>query len=96
MINSLKKIEKILSVEVDMKTSHIIIAGDFNLKGIDWDFNLKGIDWELDFVEDKQPHLQDFINVLHDNFLYQHVHQPTRRRLGENSNILDLVFSNIQ
>ena len=40
-----------------------------------------------------KPHLQDFINVLHDTFLYQHVHQPTRPRLGENSNILDLVFS---
>ena len=43
-----------------MKKSHLIIAGDFSLKGIDR---------ELDFVEDKQPHLQDFINVLHDNSL---------------------------
>ena len=82
-ITSLKEVEKVLSAAVEMKKSHLIIAGDFNLKAINW---------EIDFAEDKQHHLQEFINVLHDNFLYQHVRQPTRHRLGENSNILDLVF----
>ena len=85
MINSLEELEKVLSAAVEMKKSHLIIAGDFNLKGINW---------EIDFAEDKQHHLQEFINVLHDNFLYQHARQPTHHRLGENSNILDVVFSN--
>ena len=77
MINSLKELEKVLSAAVEMKKSHLIISGDFNLKGINW---------EIDFAEDKQHLLvQEFINVLHDNFLYQHVRQPTRHRLGENS-----------
>ena len=34
------------------------------------------------------------MTVVHDHFLHQHVKKPTRHRIGENSNILDLIFSN--
>ena len=35
-----------------------------------------------------------FLEALHDHFLFQHICQPTRYRLGETPNILDLVLSN--
>ena len=38
--------------------------------------------------------VQDFVNTLDEIFLYQHVNKPTRHRLGEKSNILDLVITN--
>ena len=84
-IKSLKCIEQIISITANMKYSRLLIAGDFNLKGIDW---------EDDFAECNRKYLQDFINTLHESFLYQHVKKPTRHRLGEKSNILDLVITN--
>ena len=84
-ITSVNDIGKIISTASKSKSSRLVMAGDFNLKGIDW---------ENDHVVDNQPYLRDFINVIHENFLYQHVMNPTRHRLGEVSNILDLVFSN--
>ena len=35
-----------------------------------------------------------FVDCLRDNCLYQHVTSPTRRRIGYNANILDLVITN--
>ena len=53
------------------------VVGDFNYRNINWD-NLTG-DIET----------EDFLDMVQDNFLYQHVREPTR-----GNNILDLVFSN--
>ena len=82
---STKEIGELLSKANGMIASRKVIAGDFNLKGIDW---------ENDHVIDNHLHLVDFVNVVHENFLHQHVKKPTRHRIGENSNILDLIFSN--
>ena len=35
-----------------------------------------------------------FIENIRDNFLFQHITKPTRGRLGNKSNILDLSFTN--
>ena len=35
-----------------------------------------------------------FIENIRDNFLFQHITKPTRGRLGNKSNILDLIFTN--
>ena len=32
--------------------------------------------------------------LIRDNFLFQHITMPTRGRLGNKSNILDLIFTN--
>ena len=84
-IKSLQYIEQIINIATNMKYTRLLIAGDFNLKGIDW---------EDDLADCNRRYLQDVINNLHENFLYQHVKKPTRHRLGEKSNILDLVITN--
>ena len=57
------------------------------------DFNYKDIDWCNDYAPLEQQHLTDFIEVLQNCFLYQHVTEPTRYRQNEKSNILDLILS---
>ena len=54
-----------------------IIMGDFNLPLINWNTNQHG-----DSAGDR------FFSFFHENFLHQHVHEPTR-----DNNILDLVIS---
>ena len=68
-----------------MGTSHLLIAGDFNLPGIDW---------ENDYIEHNEDHLTEFINSVQNCFLFQHVKFPTRYRPGETANILDLIMTN--
>ena len=69
---------KILWDEIDRACSNskVYIVGDFNFGGIDW--------------EEKTGNSEssDFLEVVNDNFLYQHISEPTRC-----NNILDLVLS---
>ena len=66
--------------------SHIVLAGDFNMPTIDWNLNLSSA---------PASHCSHaFIDMVQDCFLHQHVQQPTRYRLGEKPNTLDLIFSN--
>lgn len=55
----------------------VVIMGDFNHRDIDWKR------WQSDSIKG-----QEFLDVMNDLFLTQHVNQETR-----GSNILDLVFS---
>ena len=57
--------------------SRCLIVGDFNYPNIDWD------SWECSKDDD------EFVDLIQDNFLFQHVRVATR-----GNNILDLVFSN--
>jgi hypothetical protein len=66
----------------DLKFSHVLIVGDFNYPGIDWENHNSGL------------HPEPFLTSCDDAFLHQHILEPTRGRLGQNSNLLDLVFSN--
>ena len=57
--------------------SRCLISGDFNYPNIDcysWECNMDS---------------EEFVDLIQDNFLFQHVREATR-----GSNILDLVFSN--
>ena len=54
-----------------------VIVGDFNYPHIDWE--------NMEYSEDND----EFVELLQDNFLVQHVDAPTR-----GDNILDLVLSN--
>ena len=50
-IKSLKYIEQIINIAANMKYTRLLIAGDFNLKGIDW---------EDDFADCNRKYLQRF------------------------------------
>ena len=63
-----------------------IIIGDFNFPGIDWDH------W---ITRNKNKLELEFINLLQDNFLIQHVTFPTRARGNDDPHILDLIITNI-
>ena len=70
--------------DICLKTKEkLIIIGDFNLPRINW-------------ANMRAPHNSyedSFLCCLLDNFLYQHVLEPTRIRSGQKENILDLVLT---
>ena len=63
--------------------NNAFILGDFNLPKIDWTNN------KASFMS----YEEEFLTCLLDNFLHQHVLEPTRSRGGQQENILDLVLS---
>ena len=66
------------SIQSTLNNTDAIIMGDFNLPQINWK--------DHTYVETESERLMHFVE---ENFLYQHVNEPTR-----NSNVLDLVISN--
>ena len=84
IMNSTTKICNILRCGTARNATRLLISRDFNLSGIDW---------ENHCVQHNQEYLTQFVNTIHDCFLFQHVKQPTRYR-GETSNILDLILTN--
>lgn len=72
--------------EASFTSSHLLIVGDFNLPQIDWD---------LELSQAPVTHCSHrFLEVIRDSYLHQHVRLPTRFRLDETPNVLDLIFSN--
>jgi hypothetical protein len=66
------------------KNNNIIIGGDFNYKEIDW---------ENEYASPNKEHQSNFINAIQECYLHQHVSEPTRFRVNETPNLLDLVLS---
>ena len=64
--------------------SNIVFAGDFNYKEIDW---------QNEYAPPDKQHQTLFIESIQDNFLHQHVSEPTRYREKDTPHLLDLVFS---
>ena len=58
--------------------SEMVLVGDFNIPEFDWNTNCASVD---------SPNATLLSVVIHDNFLFQLVKDPTR-----NGNILDMVF----
>lgn len=70
----------------DSNPSHLLIVGDFNYGAIDWNSgNSPGPDTAQD---------QIFADTIRDNFWYQLVNKPTRKRGNDTPHILDLVIVN--
>ena len=70
----------------NMKPSHLLIMGDFNIKEINS---------ELKTSETSENHISSrFIECIRDCFLFQHVLAPTRFRSDNVPSILDLIFTN--
>ena len=67
--------------------SHLPICGDFNYKEISWS----------DFSDTTYNcHIEPFLDVVDDLFLFQHITEPTRFRQDDTPSLLDLVFTNEQ
>ena len=66
--------------------SHLLIFGDFNFPEVDWmNYLIKGSDISLPAI---------FFDITQDLFLKQHVDFNTRFREGNESSMLDLIFTN--
>ena len=63
--------------------THLLVMGDFNFPDIDWE------NWSS-----SDSNSQEFIEIIQDTYLQQHVTQPTRYREGQTSDCLDLIFTN--
>lgn len=83
---SMTELRSLLSLIDNLKPSHFLLAGDFNFPQIDWV-------GEFSRATTGHPsHL--LLDLMHDFFLFQHIREATRSRLGEMENTLDLVFTN--
>ena len=77
---------ELLSLATARSPSHLLIAGDVNLPEVDW---------SVGFSSAPDGHYSHkVIDTIHDTFLYQHVTEPTRYRMGETPHILDVVLTN--
>ena len=67
------------------KKTQLIICGDFNLKGIDWSQEV--------CTSGSSQGAQAMLKKVQDLLLFQHILRPTRYRLGQTPQTLDLVFT---
>ena len=68
------------------KSSHHLLIGDFNLPRINWR------NYSTDILNPEDTHNR-FLNFIKDNYLTQHVNQPTRARHQDRPTILDLALT---
>ena len=65
--------------------------------GITGDVNMKDINWEnYPTCHNKNHYEFECIECLHDNFLFQHISEPTRYRENQTANLLDLIMTKDQ
>ena len=78
------KLNDLLRHALTLKDSHVLITGDFNYGGLNW---------ELQQSTDNVEHCSSiFMECVKDLFLYQHVTEHTRHRVGQSPSRLDLIF----
>ena len=77
---------QLLNIVNNSHFSHLLIAGDFNCKEIDWKQHSTSVN---------ENHVStQLLECIRDCFLYQHVTEHTRFRAGEVSSLLDLILTN--
>ena len=81
--NSLR-LNILISTAIGLNFSYTVILGDFNYPNIDW------TEWTTNHNE-THPEFK-FIECLRANFLSQEIMNPTRYRIGQMANILDLLL----
>ena len=86
-IESLSEIKRIFDYKsAKYNITHRLIAGDFNIKEIDWN---------LEMSTGGENHISTrFMGQVRDKYLYQHVRNYTRERAGTTPSILDLILTN--
>ena len=70
----------------EKRCSHVLVLGDFNYPEINWS--------DSSCAEDPVKPAYRFLESVHDSYLVQHVIEPTRYRVNQNANTLDLIFTN--
>ena len=83
--DSITKLGDLLKHVADTSPSHLLVAGDFNVPGIDWE------NYYSPAPAGHGSHV--LLEAIQDALLFQHVRQPTRYRQGNTPHILDLVLS---
>ena len=83
---SVDELEQLLCSVMAESPSHLLICGDFNVPQIDWVSSF--------CHAPDSHHAHKFLDLIHNNLLFQHVTQPTRFREGETPHVLDLLFTN--
>ena len=79
-------LNKVILEAPEYKASHKLIMGDFNHPEIDW---------HTQTCQQSQAHPAcKFLEVINDNFLYQHSLEPTHSRPGQTANILNIILAN--
>ena len=73
---------------LDRNFSEVMMVGDFNHPTISWEP-------EPHILQDHAPGHPDlqFVECLHDSFLYQHIDKPTRYRFNQEPTIDDLILT---
>ena len=82
-----KNLNLLLKEIVNRKASHTLIMGDFNYPNINWE------NMAITHANYDKPDYH-FVETVKECFLFQHLEDPTRFRLNEGANILDLIFTN--
>ena len=70
----------------DCKHSHKLVMGDFNYRNIDWK--------TYSTATSSKCNDSMFTESVRDAYLYQHVTEPTRCRIGQKPSLIDLIFTN--
>ncbi len=79
-----QKLLDVLSEACSAPSTYLLILGDFNFKEIDW---------VLGIANCRVDHPASlFLDTVSENFLTQHVNQPTRYREQQTPSLLDLVI----
>ncbi|RLC07615.1 MAG: hypothetical protein DRI57_25640, partial [Deltaproteobacteria bacterium] len=81
-----KQTNSLLDKGTEAKNSHVLLMGDFNHPEINWK--------ETSCDKDEHHQASIFLEAVRNNFLYQHVQEPTHYRGIQNANTLDLVLTN--
>ena len=80
------KLTKLLQEVIDTNPQNLIITGDFNYKEINW------ASMYSSHTENHRTNI--FLEKIKDLFLYQHVTEFTRYRVGQKPSLLDLILTN--
>ncbi|KAI8500844.1 hypothetical protein Bbelb_216620 [Branchiostoma belcheri] len=83
---STSKLCNLISSVCRRNQRRLVIVGDFNIKEIDWS--------NMSSTVGSNHHSQMFLDCIDNNFLHQHVTEPTRYRVNQEPSILDLVITN--
>lgn len=83
-----EKLFQLISKAASLGHKHLVILGDFNFPEVNWrNWSVNGGEGNLAFK---------FVECMRDNFLFQHILEDTRYRMGQNPSCLDLLFTNTE
>jgi endonuclease/exonuclease/phosphatase family metal-dependent hydrolase len=78
-------LNEVIREAVSMKSSHILLLGDFNFPEISW--------CNQSCAATAGHPLHKFLDCVHDCFLFQHVTEATHFCGSQRANVLDLIFT---